>query len=158
MSRPSDYDDGSGVGGAARVESPEIGLKGLLRWFWRQLTSMRVALILLLLLAVAAIPGSATPQQRSEILAAHSLGLALIRLRRACLPVGSTSRLDAVLSPLARGDITGARDRLGKIERALRDSPSAEQHASTTRIRGLLQLIDDGLAQHAAYFSGGSLE
>jgi len=107
---------------------------------------------------VAAIPEPATPQQRSEILAAYSLGLALIRLRRACLPVGWTSRLGAVLSPLARGDITRARDRLGKIERELRDSPSARQHASTTRIRGLLQLIDDGLAQHAAYFSGGSLE
>ena len=32
------------------------------RWLWRQLTSMRTALILLLLLAVAAIPGSLIPQ------------------------------------------------------------------------------------------------
>ena len=105
---------------------------------------------------VAAIPDSATPQQRSEILAAHSLGLALIRLRRACLPVGLKSQLDVVLSTLARGGIAGARDRLGQVERALRDPPSARQHPSTVRIRGLLQLIDDGLAQHAAYFSGGS--
>ncbi|WP_051425669.1 cytochrome c biogenesis protein ResB [Jiangella gansuensis] len=34
----------------------------LARWAWRQLTSMRVALILLFLLAVAAIPGSVIPQ------------------------------------------------------------------------------------------------
>ena len=34
------------------------------RWVWRQLTSMRTALILLFLLAVAAIPGSLIPQQR----------------------------------------------------------------------------------------------
>ncbi len=34
----------------------------LLRWSWRQLTSMRTALILLLLLALAAIPGSVIPQ------------------------------------------------------------------------------------------------
>ncbi len=33
------------------------------RWAWRQLTSMRTALILLFLLAVAAIPGSLIPQR-----------------------------------------------------------------------------------------------
>lgn len=35
-----------------------------LRWGWRQLTSMRTALVLLFLLAIAAIPGSMVPQQR----------------------------------------------------------------------------------------------
>ena len=64
MSRPSDYDDGAGGGG--RVDSPELGFVGWLRWFWRQLTSMRVALILLLLLAVAAIPGSLVPQRGAD--------------------------------------------------------------------------------------------
>ena len=33
------------------------------RWTWRQLTSMRTALILLFLLALAAIPGSVVPQE-----------------------------------------------------------------------------------------------
>jgi cytochrome c biogenesis protein len=33
------------------------------RWLWRQLTSMRTALVLLLLLALAAIPGSIVPQE-----------------------------------------------------------------------------------------------
>lgn len=64
MSRPSDFEDGSGA--PARVENPELGLKGWVRWFWRQLTSMRVALILLLLLAVAAIPGSLVPQRAAD--------------------------------------------------------------------------------------------
>ncbi|MBN6750985.1 cytochrome c biogenesis protein ResB [Micrococcus luteus] len=66
MSRPSDYDDGTGAGGTLRAESPELGFAGWLRWFWRQLTSMRVALILLLLLAVAAIPGSLVPQRGAD--------------------------------------------------------------------------------------------
>ncbi|WP_051970220.1 cytochrome c biogenesis protein ResB [Kitasatospora azatica] len=35
---------------------------GWLRWMWRQLTSMRVALILLFMLSLAAIPGSLIPQ------------------------------------------------------------------------------------------------
>ncbi|MER5862405.1 cytochrome c biogenesis protein ResB [Kitasatospora sp. NPDC002040] len=39
-----------------------IGVLGWLRWTWRQLTSMRVALILLFLLSLAAIPGSLIPQ------------------------------------------------------------------------------------------------
>ncbi|WP_053352124.1 cytochrome c biogenesis protein ResB [Leucobacter musarum] len=66
MSRPSDYDDGTGAGGAGRIESPELGVKGWARWFWRQLTSMRVALVLLLMLAVAAIPGSLLPQRSAD--------------------------------------------------------------------------------------------
>jgi cytochrome c biogenesis protein len=37
-----------------------------LRWIWRQLTSMRTALMLLLLLAVAAIPGSVFPQTKID--------------------------------------------------------------------------------------------
>jgi cytochrome c biogenesis protein len=41
----------------------ELSLRELLRWTWRQLTSMRTALILLLLLALAAIPGSVIPQE-----------------------------------------------------------------------------------------------
>ncbi|HEY9408705.1 MAG TPA: cytochrome c biogenesis protein ResB [Jiangellaceae bacterium] len=41
---------------------PGLSWRELGRWAWRQLTSMRVALILLFLLAVAAIPGSVIPQ------------------------------------------------------------------------------------------------
>nr|WP_234377023.1 cytochrome c biogenesis protein ResB [Streptomyces sp. TP-A0356] len=39
---------------------------GWARWFWRQLTSMRVALILLFLLSLGAIPGSLIPQSGSD--------------------------------------------------------------------------------------------
>ncbi|WP_031084995.1 cytochrome c biogenesis protein ResB [Streptomyces sp. NRRL WC-3549] len=51
---------------APREESassvPAMGAIGWARWFWRQLTSMRVALILLFLLSLGAIPGSLIPQ------------------------------------------------------------------------------------------------
>ena len=40
----------------------ELNLRELLRWSWRQLTSMRTAIVLLLLLALAAVPGSVIPQ------------------------------------------------------------------------------------------------
>jgi len=43
-------------------ELPALGLKGWLRWTWRQLTSMKTALVLLFLLALGAVPGSLIPQ------------------------------------------------------------------------------------------------
>lgn len=45
-------------------ERPEgIGVVGWLRWGWRQLTSMRTALVLLFLLALGTVPGSFLPQR-----------------------------------------------------------------------------------------------
>lgn len=50
---------------SVRTEAPvpPMGAGGFLRWAWRQLTSMRTALILLFALAVASIPGSILPQR-----------------------------------------------------------------------------------------------
>jgi cytochrome c biogenesis protein len=47
----------------------ELDARSSFRWLWRQLTSMRTALILLLLLGVAAIPGSLFPQRTQNPLA-----------------------------------------------------------------------------------------
>lgn len=63
MSRPSDHIDSSP---AAPINQPALGPVGYARFFWRQLTSMRTALFLLLLLALAAIPGSLVPQRSSD--------------------------------------------------------------------------------------------
>ncbi|MBA0053881.1 cytochrome c biogenesis protein ResB [Streptomyces sp. AJS327] len=48
--------------GEDRLNVPSLGLLGWLRWTWRQLTSMRVALILLFLVSLGAVPGSVIPQ------------------------------------------------------------------------------------------------
>ena len=45
------------------MSAPELQGISLLRYLWRQLTSMRTALILLLLLGLASIPGSIFPQR-----------------------------------------------------------------------------------------------
>jgi len=85
LSRPDDHidapvrDDGStdaasplrraqGPEGEAgdTVAQPKLGFVGWLRFAWRQLTSMRTALLLLLLLAIAAVPGSLVPQRSSD--------------------------------------------------------------------------------------------
>ncbi len=62
----------TGTGGGEVVSTgstprgPRLGFVGWLRWMWRQLTSMRVALLLLMLLAVAAVPGSVLPQRGQD--------------------------------------------------------------------------------------------
>ncbi|PPF70017.1 cytochrome C biogenesis protein [Clavibacter michiganensis] len=68
MSRPSDHVDSPRPAPreGAPIAQPKLGFLGTLRWFWRQLTSMRTALFLLLLLAFAAIPGSLVPQRSSD--------------------------------------------------------------------------------------------
>ena len=78
--------DDSGLGAAGsqlstapdeRAPLPGLGVLGWLRWFWRQLTSMRVALLLLFLLSLGSIPGSLIPQtsvdpvKTDEFKAAH---------------------------------------------------------------------------------------
>ena len=66
MSRPSDHIDSAPPRQETELEQPRLGFVGWLRWFWRQLTSMRTALFLLLLLAIAAVPGSLVPQRSSD--------------------------------------------------------------------------------------------
>jgi len=58
------FADHDGTAGAPAPAAAVVGLgvAGWLRWGWRQLTSMRTALILLFLLAAGSIPGSLLPQ------------------------------------------------------------------------------------------------
>ncbi len=63
--RPDDHIDAVPASGGD-VAQPRLGVVGYLRFFWRQLTSMRTALVLLLLLALAAVPGSLVPQRSSD--------------------------------------------------------------------------------------------
>ncbi|MFE7510804.1 cytochrome c biogenesis protein ResB [Streptomyces sp. NPDC057540] len=48
------------------IGGPTLGVIGWIRWFWRQLTSMRVALILLFMLSLGAVPGSLIPQNSAD--------------------------------------------------------------------------------------------
>lgn len=61
------------TGGRDRQATPmptDMNARELARWTWRQLTSMRTALVLLLLLALGAIPGSIVPQADVDSLGA----------------------------------------------------------------------------------------
>ncbi|WP_227487985.1 cytochrome c biogenesis protein ResB [Brachybacterium subflavum] len=56
----------SGRSGTAGASLPKLGVRGTLLFLWRQLTSMQTALFLLLLLAIAAVPGSLYPQRNVD--------------------------------------------------------------------------------------------
>jgi cytochrome c biogenesis protein len=60
---PEDGRDAPAAGDAGA--GPAAGW-GWLRWAWRQLTSMRTALVLLFLLALGSVPGSILPQQGQD--------------------------------------------------------------------------------------------
>ncbi|WP_157674808.1 cytochrome c biogenesis protein ResB [Agrococcus jejuensis] len=62
--RPSDHVDGTPTTESAG--GPRLGPVGWARFAWRQLTSMRTAIVLLLMLALAAVPGSLVPQRSSD--------------------------------------------------------------------------------------------
>ncbi|WP_106815302.1 cytochrome c biogenesis protein ResB [Microbacterium timonense] len=65
--RPSDHADAADAASSREgITQPTLGVVGWLRWGWRQLTSMRTALVLLLLLAIAAVPGSLVPQRSAD--------------------------------------------------------------------------------------------
>ncbi|MET0303993.1 MAG: cytochrome c biogenesis protein ResB [Microbacteriaceae bacterium] len=65
--RPGDHVDSEAAPApSGDVTQPKLGPIGYLRFFWRQLTSMRTALLLLLLMALAAVPGSLVPQRTSD--------------------------------------------------------------------------------------------
>ena len=62
----SDGTEGTAGSGASQTAQPRASNQGWLRWGWRQLTSMRTALILLFLLALGSIPGSVLPQEGTD--------------------------------------------------------------------------------------------
>ncbi|MEV8359865.1 cytochrome c biogenesis protein ResB [Microbacterium sp. NPDC076895] len=61
--RPADHRDSDAP---SEINGPALGVGGWARWAWRQLTSMRTALVLLLFLAIAAVPGSLFPQRTAD--------------------------------------------------------------------------------------------
>ncbi|TPW71528.1 cytochrome c biogenesis protein ResB [Schumannella sp. 10F1B-5-1] len=64
--RPARTAKGSAAASSEAPVAAKLGPVGWVRFVWRQLTSMRTALVLLLLLALAAVPGSLVPQNSAD--------------------------------------------------------------------------------------------
>lgn len=65
---PGSFGGSRAPGPAGRLAWTGREILGWARWFWRQLTSMRVALLLLFLLSLGAVPGSLIPQEGTDAL------------------------------------------------------------------------------------------
>lgn len=109
---------------------PSMSPRELVRWFWHQLTSMRVALFLLFLLAVAAVPGSIVPQREANPLAAidwaeRNPGLAVWAERLGLFDVYSTPWFSAIYLLLMISLVGCIIPRIGIHWRGLRARPPA---------------------------------
>lgn len=108
----------------------ELSAREFARWTWRQLTSMRTALVLLLLLALAAVPGSLIPQENLDSVkttnwqAAHTT-LTPIYRRLGMFDVYGTPWFAAIYILLMVSLVGCIVPRLGVYWRAMRAQPPA---------------------------------
>jgi len=97
---------------------------------------------------LSVLPDAAEPLQRSQLVAALSLGIEIIRLRRICRRFDLGSHLDAALETLARGDSAMTIVRLARLDEAL----AARPRAAALRARSTILAMSEALTEHAAYF------
>jgi uncharacterized membrane protein YccC len=94
------------------------------------------------------LPDSAPPLQRSELLAALSVGCEIIRLRNNSRRLDLGSGLDEALEALAGGNSAEAVAKLANLDDALTARPGT----AILRVRAGLLAISEALVEHAAYF------
>jgi uncharacterized membrane protein YccC len=100
----------------------------------------------------AALPDQAQPLQRSQLMAAFSLGTEIIQLRRICRRFDLGADPDAALDAFARGDCAMATEKLAELDAVLASRPGAAE----LRARGLILAVSGTLTQHSAYFDAGA--
>ncbi|SDR59142.1 Uncharacterized membrane protein YccC [Rhizobiales bacterium GAS113] len=89
---------------------------------------------------ISALPEQAEPLPRAQILAALSVGAEIIRLRRIARGLDLNAELDAALDAMARGDISGATERLSRLDWMLEHDPKkwtpilGEDHAQNNNL------------------------
>jgi uncharacterized membrane protein YccC len=98
-------------------------------------------------------PGEATSVQRTQLLAALSVGSEITRLQDLMPRLALGAALGEALRPLALGDSASAIAHLGSLDATLAGQPNI---LSTMRARGSIRAISEALTQHAAYFDAGA--
>ena len=101
---------------------------------------------------LSALPDQAEPLQRSQLLAALSVGTEIFKLRLIARRMDLGSELDAALAPLRRGDIALAASRLSGLD----DGLAARPGAAALRARCSILAMSEALTQHAGYFAAGA--
>jgi uncharacterized membrane protein YccC len=102
---------------------------------------------------LAALPDEAEPLQRSQILAALSVGSDINQLRHLVSRLGMATELDVALESLAQANSPIAIAGLHQIDRRLISAPDiGPEPEDALRVRGRITAIADVLAEHGAYF------
>jgi fusaric acid resistance family protein len=105
---------------------------------------------------LAALPDAAEPLQRSQLMAASSVGSEIVQLRHIATRLGLGSDLDAALAPFAQGNAI-ATARLARLNDRLASHPGAGSEASLAlQARGSILAISEALIEHASYFDAGA--
>jgi uncharacterized membrane protein YccC len=97
------------------------------------------------------LPDQAQPMQRSQLIAAFSIGTEIIQLRLLCRQFDLGLRLDTALEAVARGNCAIAAAELAKLYRSLASRPDV----AALRARGLIFAISQSLIQHSPYLDAG---
>jgi uncharacterized membrane protein YccC len=106
---------------------------------------------------LAALPEQALPLQRSQLVAALSVGSEIIRLRRIAPRLGLGADLDMALAALAHGSSALAITRLARLDYLLASRPGRGPETQLTlRARSNILAISEALMQHASYFDAGA--
>jgi uncharacterized membrane protein YccC len=106
---------------------------------------------------LAALPDAAEPLQRSQLLAASSVGTEIIQLRHIATRLGLGSDLDAALEGLAQGNSAMATIRLARLDHRLASLPGVGSGAPLAlQARGSILAISEALIEHASYFDAGA--
>jgi uncharacterized membrane protein YccC len=108
---------------------------------------------------LSGLPDAAEPLQRSQLLAALSVGIKIIELRHIARRYDLGSGLGAALAALAQGNTAMAVARLARFDEAIASRSGAGLGAmAALRARGGILAMSEALTQHAAYFDTGVLE
>jgi hypothetical protein len=97
---------------------------------------------------LAALPDQAEPLQRSRLLAALSVGTAIIQLRHMAPHLGAAAELDAAFAALARGKSAIAIPQLRQLDYRLAGSDTGPETAIALGARSRLLVISEALAVH----------
>jgi uncharacterized membrane protein YccC len=99
------------------------------------------------------LPDAAEPLQRSQLVAALSVGNEIIRLRGIARQLGLGSDLGAALDAVAQGNSTYAIARFAELDGALASLPNLGPAATVAlRARASILAMTEALTQHADYF------
>ena len=101
---------------------------------------------------LSVLPDTAEPLQRAQLMAALSVGGAIMQLCSFARRLNISTELDEPLRAMARGNSAVVIACLGEIDDALASRPDAV----TLRARACILAISQALTRHAAYFDQGT--